>query len=130
MQSSEEPVLSCVLDIDGTGGSTATRCWSFTTGCVDSVDLLQPTTSWCLGQRQPVDGAVALAVGPFAGCRGRGDARKSLSLEEAEFSQVEGRHAGCIEDVFAEDRYGRVLDGGEVEGNEILGKQVQDRLAL
>lgn len=97
---------------------------------MDSVDLLQPAASWYIGQCQPVDGAIALAIGSFAGCRRRGDAGNLFGLEEPQFSQIEGRHAGRIEDVFAEDGYGRVLDGGEVEGNKVLGKQIQDQLAF
>lgn len=61
--------------------------------------------------------------------RGR-NARDLLRAEDALGAEVEDGDAGGVEEVFAEDRDGGVLEDAEIEGDEVLGEEVQDRLGF
>lgn len=104
--------------------STSTRRWGFAAGRLHAVDFLQANTTGDIGQGQPIHGSKAMAVGALAGFGRGGDAGESLGAQQALGAEVEHRHAGRVEDVAAEFGHLGLLDGGDVEGDEVLGDEV------
>lgn len=108
------------------GRPTAARGRGFATGRLDAVDFLQANAARRVRQREPVDRAIALAVGALACGRWRGDVGEFLRFQQARGAEVEGGDAGGVEVVVAEDGDRGSFDDGEVEGDEVFGYQVED----
>lgn len=97
-----EPVQRSVLNFNVIRLSITALGW-LPPSRLHTIHAAQPLRSGSLTQVQPIDGTGSLATGSWVRVGGSNDIADFLAQERARVTEAEGRHAGVVEEMHAQD---------------------------